>query len=209
MHLQTCLNKLQNWADTNGFKFSTSKTVCMHFCRLRKLNPEPELLLNDTPIPVVEEVTFLSLIFDRKLSFLPHLRYLKNKCMKALNLIRVVAHTSWGADQHTVLHLYKSLVRSKLDYRRIIYGSARNSYLRMLDPVQNHALHLCLGAYRTSPSPSLCVFANEPPLYIRRRKLSIEYCLKLSSCTQNPTYGSVFDLNLKGSLTGKQIEFHH
>jgi len=83
MHLQTCLNKLQNWADTNGFKFSTSKTVCMHFCRLRKLNPEPELLLNDTPIPVVEEVTFLSLIFDRKLSFLPHLTYINNKCMKA------------------------------------------------------------------------------------------------------------------------------
>jgi len=63
MHLQRCLNKLQNWADTNGFKFSTSKTVCMHFCRLRKLHPEPELLLNGTPIPVVKEVKFLGLIF--------------------------------------------------------------------------------------------------------------------------------------------------
>ena len=67
----------------------------------------------------------------------------------------------------------------------------------MLDPVQNHALHLCLGAYRTSPSPSLCVLANEPPLYIRRRKLSIEYCLKLSSSTQNPTYGSVFECKFR------------
>jgi len=63
MHLQRCLNKLQNWADTNGFKFSTSKTVCMHFCRLRKLHPGPELLLNGTPIPVVKEVKFLGLIF--------------------------------------------------------------------------------------------------------------------------------------------------
>ena len=53
--------------------------------------------------------------------------------MKALNLIRVVAHTSWGADQHTLLHLYRSLVRSKLDYGCIVYGSAKNSYLRMLD----------------------------------------------------------------------------
>jgi len=61
----------------------------MHFCHLRKLHPEPELFLNGTLIPVVEEVKFLGLIFDRKLSFLPHLRYLKNKCMKALNLIRV------------------------------------------------------------------------------------------------------------------------
>jgi len=91
--------------------------------------------------------------------------------MKALNLIRVVAHTSWGSDQHTLLHLYRSLARSKLDYGCIVYGSARNSYLRMLDPVQNHVLCLCLGIYRTSPSPSPCVLANKPPLYIRRRKL--------------------------------------
>jgi len=32
---------------------------------------------------------------------------------------------------------------------------------------------------------SLCVLANEPPLYIWRRKLSIQYCLKLSSSLQN------------------------
>ena len=29
--LQQTLNKLQTWAVTNGFKFSRSKTVCMHF----------------------------------------------------------------------------------------------------------------------------------------------------------------------------------
>ena len=72
-HLQRCLNKLQHWADTNGFKFSTSKTVCVHFCHLRKLHPDPQLLLYGNPIPVVEKVKFLGIIFDRKLSFLPHL----------------------------------------------------------------------------------------------------------------------------------------
>ena len=172
-HLQQCLNKLQEWADTNGFKFSTTKTVCLHFCRLRKLHSDPQLSLNGSPIPVVEEVTFLGVIFDNKLSFLPDLRYLKNKCTKPLNLLRVVAHTAWGADQQTLLHLYRSLIRSKLDYGSIVYGSASGSYLHMLDSIQNHALRLCLGAYRTSPSSILCVLANEPPLYIRRRKLSI------------------------------------
>jgi len=29
-HLQQCINKLADWADTNGFKFSPSKTVCIH-----------------------------------------------------------------------------------------------------------------------------------------------------------------------------------
>ena len=47
-HLQQCL-KLADWAETNGFKFSPSKTVCIHFCKLRKPHPEPTLLLNGTP----------------------------------------------------------------------------------------------------------------------------------------------------------------
>jgi len=64
------------------------------------------------------------------------------------------------------------------------------TYLRMLDPIQNHALHLCFGAYRTSPASNLCVEANEPPLYFRRKKL--QYCLKLSCKYSNPAYATVF-----------------
>jgi len=127
-HLQRSLNMLSHWADTNGFKFSSSKTVCMHLCRLRNAHPNPELKLNGTLIPVVEQTKFIGVIFDNKLTFLPHIRYLKEKCLKALNLLRVVAHTSWGADQHTLLHLYRSLVRSKLDYGSVVYRSARESY---------------------------------------------------------------------------------
>ena len=37
------------------FKFSSSKTVCMHFCRLRSAHPNPELTLNGTVIPVVNK----------------------------------------------------------------------------------------------------------------------------------------------------------
>jgi len=82
-------------------------------------------------IPVVEQAKFLGLIFDRKLTLVPHLRYLRQKCMKAFNLLRVVAHAKWGSDEATLLHLYRSLIRSKLDYGAIVYGSARKSYLRI------------------------------------------------------------------------------
>jgi len=68
-HLQQCLNKLHDWVDTNGFKFSATKTVCIHFCKLRKQHPDPCLLLNGSSIPVVEEAKFLGVIFDNKLSY--------------------------------------------------------------------------------------------------------------------------------------------
>ena len=102
---------LEHWATSNGFKFSISKTQCVHFCQLRKQHDDPVLHLYGSPIPVVEDSTFLGILFDRKLSFIPHIEYLKAKCLKALNLLKVLPHTSWGADQTTLLKLYQSLIR--------------------------------------------------------------------------------------------------
>jgi len=63
----------------------------------------------------------------------------------------------------------------------------------MLDPIQNRALRLCLDACRTSPASSLCVEANKPPFYFKRKKLSLQYCLKLSCNYNNPAYATVFN----------------
>jgi hypothetical protein len=135
--LQLCLNKLQNWGYTNGFHFSKSKTVCVHFCQQRCLHFELERYLAKVKIPVESQTKFLRIKFDSKLSFIPHLQYLKDKCLEALNLLRVVLHADWGADDTTLLRLYRSLIRSKLDYGCTIYGSARKSYIQSLDRVQD------------------------------------------------------------------------
>ncbi len=194
--LQGCLQKIESWADNNGFRFSKSKTVCMHFCCKRTVHFDPSLKLYNSEIPVVSEAKFLGLIFDNKLSFKSHICYVKKKCLKAMNLLRVVAHTDWGADS-TTLHLYRSLVRSKLDYGCIVYGSARDSYLQSVDRVQNAALRVCLGAFRTTPISSLHVEANELSLTLRRRKLALQYMIKLRSNRNNPAYASVFQSNFR------------
>ena len=49
----------------------------MHFCHLRTLHPDPSLTMNGDPIKVVKKMRFLGLVFDSKLSFLPHIRALK------------------------------------------------------------------------------------------------------------------------------------
>ena len=99
----------------------------------------------------------------------------------------------WGADRKVLLRLYRSLVRSQLDYGSIVYGSAPKSYIQMLEPVQNQALRICLGAYRTSPKESLEVEADELPLALRREKLALQYVLKLKSNPSNPAHSCVFD----------------
>ena len=57
-------NKLQTRVETNGFRFSRSKIVCMHFCRSTHCHYDPQLTLGEFLIPVVEQTKFLGLIFD-------------------------------------------------------------------------------------------------------------------------------------------------
>ena len=191
-HLQQNLNKIEHWANNNGFKFSKSKTQCVHFCQLRKQHEDPVLTLYGSPIPVVQEYKYLGLIFDKKLSFIPHIKYLKAKCLKSLNILKVLSHTTWVADRTTLLQLYRSLIRLKLDYGSIVYGSARKSYLAMLDPIHHQGLRLALGAFRTSPTASLYVEADEPSLNTRREKLSLQYAIRIAENNSNPAFDVTF-----------------
>ena len=93
-----------------------------------------------------------------------------------------------------------------------MYGSARGSYLRMFHPIQNHALRLYLGVFRTFPATSLCVAAYgecKPPavLELRRTKLCLQYVLKLGSNQLHPTHNVVFNAKFKSSFErhSKQI----
>ena len=116
---------------------------------------------------------------------------------KGPKLLKVVSHSEWGVDRKVLLRLYRSLIRSKLDYGSIVYGSARKSYLKILDTIHNEGLRLVLGAFRTSPINSLYVEANEPSLYYRRQKLALQYILKLKYNPLNPTHKVVFNPQYK------------
>ena len=85
------------------------------------MHKDPELFLDKTPLKVVPEAKFLGLIFDNKLSFIPHIKQLKVKCLKALDLLKIVSNSNWGGGEETLLHLYRSLINSKLDYGSIVY----------------------------------------------------------------------------------------
>ncbi|GBN55468.1 putative RNA-directed DNA polymerase from transposon X-element [Araneus ventricosus] len=184
--LQMAVNKIHQWSAFNGFTFSTAKTSCVHFCRKRRLHPEPEIKLEDQLINVVSEVKFLGVIFDKKLTFHPHVMRLRKKLDKALNILKVLSNTSWGASRTSLLRVYRASILSKMDYGCVIYGSARQSVLKKLDPIHHSALRLCSGAFRTSPVESLYVECCEPSLDYRRTMLTLHFYFKILSHPGHP-----------------------
>ena len=62
-----------------------------------------------------------------------------------------------------------------------------------MDSIHNQGLRLALGAFRTSPVNSLYAEADEPSLNLRKRKLSLQYYLKLNSNRDNQTHKVVYE----------------
>ena len=62
----------------------------------------------------------------------------------------------------------------------------------MLDTVHHQGLRLALGAFRTSPVESLYVEAEEPSLYLRREKLTLQYAIRLAANPSNPAHKITF-----------------
>ena len=54
---------------------------------------DPVLNLDNDPIQFVKDAKFLGLIWDTKLTFEPHIKYLKARCQKSLNILKVLSRT--------------------------------------------------------------------------------------------------------------------
>lgn len=88
--------------------------------------------------------------FDKKMNWKKHLELLRSKTQDNLNLIKTIAAKNWGADSQVLINTYTATTLSKLDYGAIIYDSLK--YTHLINPAQNTAIKIALGAFHTSPT---------------------------------------------------------
>lgn len=121
---------------------------------------------------------------------------MRKKCERSLNILKVLSNTAWGADRTSLLRIYRAVIRSKLDYGSIVYGSASKTTLQKLNTVHHFGLRLASGAFRTSPVESLFVDCCEVPLDLRRKTLSLQYYFSLSSHLNHPFHKHITNPSL-------------
>ena len=97
--------------------------------------------------------------------------------------MRAVSGTRWGADHKSLLTIYRTLVRSVLDYGAAAYDSASTTQLQKLDRVQYSALKLCYGAMTTTAASALQVESGETPLKLRRLQQQIKFAINVKATT--------------------------
>ena len=194
--LQTAINNLSRWSATTGFTMNKIKTISVHICRKRNCpKTANNLILDGMPIKNEPQYKFLGLYFDESLSWKYHITQLKRKCIKTMNIIKLLSNTKWGSDQKVLLRLYIMLIKPRLDYGIEAYFPAAESYLKSLHTVQNSAIRLSTGAFKSSPIVSLHALSGIKPIETYNNIKLINFYLRLLVNTNHPLHQQAIELN--------------
>ena len=122
------MKKLQSWFDTNKLTLNLSKTKYIIFGN-RPTNTDKNLTINNIEIERVNEIKFLGVIIDNKLSWKPHIMYIKSKMSKSLAVLYKVKDF---INQSSLYTLYCSFILPYIIYCVEVWG---NTYKTNTDPI--------------------------------------------------------------------------
>ncbi|XP_076282897.1 uncharacterized protein LOC143210184 isoform X1 [Lasioglossum baleicum] len=177
-----------------GLELSPNKSEVIIFNN-RNLRP------NSIPVRIGQhtklnsgQVKFLGMIFDSKLTFELHISKLRQQCFKALNIIKYLRGVWWGSDPETLLTIYRTYIRSRLDYGSFVYFPEPDWLRRRLETIQATAIKLALGLRTSTPTNVVLAEAGTPYLQHRAAYLGKIFFSKIISNTSHITNRYIRDL---------------
>ena len=151
------LDKLKIWFNTNKLSLNLNKTKIMLFSN-RKCNIPVKIVIDDTLIEKVQQNTFLGIIIDDKISWKPHISYLRTKVAKCVGMMK---RSCTLLNTNARLLLYHSFIMSYLYYCAEIWGNCYKTHLQPLITLQKKAIRIVSGVHYRHHSNPLFVELEE------------------------------------------------
>ena len=134
--VQEDLDKVFEWSQTWQLPFNTSKCKCLHY---GKKNPHHQYFLNNIPIQNCTEEKDLGVTFDNTLKFKIHMNNIITKANQMLGLIRRYFK---NLDSKSLINIYKSQVRTNLEYGQSVWSPYQVGDRKALENVQRRLTKL-------------------------------------------------------------------
>ncbi|XP_074042371.1 uncharacterized protein [Leptinotarsa decemlineata] len=193
--LNSSIDNLTSFLQDNGLHLSVNKCKALLFREGRELvSCHRSILVNHSPLTWSSQIMYLGVIFDRNLSWKPHVNMISMRAQKGINILRSLCRTWWGAAPSTLLLLYRALIRSHLDNGSIFLSRCSKQVTLQLDRLQYQALRIALGLMRSTPINVLLSEGRECPLATRRLWLAHKWVAKLLSY-RNPVIHIIMELH--------------
>ena len=145
--IQKHLDSLSEWCNKWKIKLNPSKTQVGLFTNSNNTK-EITLNLGRVPLTVSNEIKFLGLTFDRKLTWRHHIDNVRHRMWLRINAIKAISGTNLGMQSKTLIHLYKMWIRPIALYSAPAYYSAAKTHINKIQVIQNSALRIALRRTR-------------------------------------------------------------
>lgn len=175
-----------------GMTLSTDKCAALKFASRGRNQNAPTLRVGDTEIKWVSSYKYLGVIFEQNMSWKMHITQIVSKAQRGINVMKALTRTWWGADPKVLTSIYKSLVRSHLDFGTQALIRCSKSLLHKLDLTQYASLRVITGCMKSTPIPILLAETSEIPLSLRRECLATRYLTKTYALLGHPVYVAAF-----------------
>jgi len=120
VHLQKATNSFVEWTDKWQMKLNTNKCkiISIHHRRYSDKGVLPLYVMDNTTLEVVDEIKDLGVHYDSLLLFDKHI---SDKVNKAYMMLCIIKRNFKYISKNCFVMLYKSLVRSHLEYANSIW----------------------------------------------------------------------------------------
>ena len=142
------LANVSDWLKLNKLSVNASKTKCMLFHNVQRKITNPNIILDDTPVEVVDNFNFLGIVIDKHLNFKSHVDKIAIKISRAIGIINKLKHF---LPENILLSLYNSLILPHINYGILIWGTN----LKRVKILQKRAVKVIVKKYHSHSSPLL------------------------------------------------------
>ena len=166
--LQNDLDTLSMWSDKWLLKFHPEKCKVMHLGKAGDTEYSYQLKEGDTyhELSYTEEEKDLGVVIDGKLDFDRHINI---KINKASSIMAVIRRSFVSLNGVNFVPLYKSLVRSHLEYASCIWSPYKKKHIEAIERVQRRATKQLPGM-KDLPYPERLKILKLPTLVYRRAR---------------------------------------
>ncbi|XP_062540726.1 uncharacterized protein LOC134208793 [Armigeres subalbatus] len=175
---QAAVTTILRWASSVGFVLNARKCVRGHVCSGRHQLAGPSIKLGTEAIPNRKIVRVLGVDIDRKLSFLPHFRAVKEACKPRVNLIKTLSKKHRTNNRSTRLNVGQAIIDSRLLYGLELTCPCYRNLISTLAPVFNNYVRTASGLLPSTPAEAACVDAGILPF---RHRIQMAICRKAAS----------------------------
>lgn len=182
------MHELEEWMSTWRLTLAPHKCAQIVFSRAKKFDvQELRITLYGTHIPKEANPKFLGVKFDRRLNFGEQVALIKAKARDRISILKILSHDKfWRIDEDLLLKLYKSLIRSILEYSSFIAKTISGALLKKIEAVQYNSLRVIFKVTWEDMSKSeLLEKANIESVTTRMQSLNEKYFDK-AMATGNP-----------------------